>query len=80
MDEAYHDVPLASLAGAVRGERIQAIARLVDTILNMGSFVMDPVVGARSNGARRSLRQAEYDWSRDGRRIECKSSQLVWDP
>lgn len=79
MSRAYHEVPLAFMSVGVRGTRIQAIARLIYSIMNMGSSVMDPVAGVRINGARRSMAQAEYDWSRDGQRIECKSSQLAWD-
>ena len=37
------------------------------------------MAGVTAGGARRAVHQAEYGWRRDGRRVACKSAQLIWD-
>ena len=39
----------------------------------------EPTRGTCCNGARRHATQVEYNFSRDGRKIKCKSAQMSWD-
>ncbi|CAK9020520.1 unnamed protein product [Durusdinium trenchii] len=47
--------------------------------LNPHSTIEEPTQGTRSNGARRSALEADYDFTLDVRKIECKSAQMSWD-
>lgn len=75
----YQYAPLGQLSPTSRALRIQQLVRCVDGMLNPHSLISDPVPGYTANGVRRHVTQAEYDWCRDGSRIECKSGQLTWD-
>lgn len=76
----YKDIPLADMNGSARGLCLQAIARTVDAMIHPDAIIEDAGGGGlRVNGARRGHNQAHYDWTRNGQRIECKSSQLSWD-
>ena len=47
--------------------------------MHPNSKIQDARQGAKCNGRRRAAHQTEYDFSIDGRRIECKSSLVRWD-
>ncbi|CAK0826444.1 unnamed protein product [Prorocentrum cordatum] len=71
--DIYADSPLSVVSSAARGLRIESLVRRVDAILHGGSVITDPdACSDRTNRAR-------YDWKRNDRRIECKSSSLLWD-
>lgn len=72
-------VPLASQATVTRGKVLTAFARRVDADLHPGAVLEDAVLVARSDGKRRGVQSSSYDWSRDSRRVACKSSSLSWD-
>mmetsp|Transcript_87597 Transcript_87597/g.272224 ORF Transcript_87597/g.272224 Transcript_87597/m.272224 type:complete len:170 (+) Transcript_87597:1-510(+) len=68
---------MASLSGSGRGIRLEGIARAVDAMIHRGASIEK--VGAQTS---RTLdvarRNTACDWTRDGRRIECKSAKLCW--
>ena len=70
---------LANLSGTQRGEDLSNLVRDLDATLHPDQEIADPPVGECCNGTRRGRHQAEFDWLRHDRRIECKSSQLQWD-
>jgi len=80
MEVAYQGVPLAELSASSRGRRIERIVRAVDQDLHPGAVLAAPALGTCTDGQRCTRSSAAYDWIRDGRRIECKSGQLRWEP
>ena len=76
--EAYQGCPLADLTPSRRGCLLEKVARSLCKQLNPASVVSDPVPGKRCDGGKRALRQSEYDWMCDGRRVQCKSAKLCW--
>lgn len=78
-ETAYTDSPLAALSPKTRGEVMATLARQVDTDLNPDARFTNPALGVCMGGKRRGWNNAEYDWMRDGCRVECKSAQLSWD-
>lgn len=75
----FRNVPLGQCCPNERAMRIQTLVRCVDGILNPHSLISDPAPGYTISGACRSVYTAEYDWCRNGVRIECKSGQLRWE-
>ncbi|CAE8587190.1 unnamed protein product [Polarella glacialis] len=78
MTEAYKNTPLIHANTSLRGNRLQSIACDVDHILNPSSLFTLAGEDLRSCGRRRGANQGKFDWCRDGRRIEFKSSQVQW--
>lgn len=76
---AFGDNPLIKLGQAERGRVFAKLARVIDAGRYPTSTITDPVSTPCTNGFQRGLYRSEYDWCRDGLRIECKSSQLQWD-
>lgn len=74
--EVYSGAPLAALSPKARGEVIATVARAVMGDLRKEDILIDAFPGQRVDGCRRSQNHAEYDWLCNGRRVECKSSQL----
>lgn len=74
--DLYRGSPLAHLTPKSRGDILASVARSVMADLRNEDRFTDPVPGQYSNGHQRPQCQAEYDWLCNGRRIECKSSQL----
>ena len=74
----FAGAPLASLDAVTRGKVLTAFARGCDAELHPGAVIEDAEAGERVDGVRRGQNTAEYDWRRDGRRVACKSAQLVW--
>ena len=64
--EAYAQHPFNSLMPAARGLFCQRVVQEVDLLCHPGSEIA-------TSTAHRS-----YDWHRDGLRIECKHSRLLW--
>ena len=78
-DHAYNHVLLAHLSELARGSRIENLVRAVDMRLHEHAHFSKPELGYRLGDTRRGIHQAEYDWRRNGRHVECKSSSLAWD-
>merc|ERR1712039_346967 len=76
---AYKGVPLMEKSPAARGLILQSLVRVVDGLVHMNAHIVDATAGRCINGRARGARRAEYDWIRDGSRIECKSAQLSFD-
>ena len=74
---AGHELSL--LSAQRRGKIRERLCKKELARLNPNSKIEEPAPGACCNGARRSVSQAEYDFSIDGQRIECKSAQMSWD-
>ena len=75
----FANLPLAEMPGAPRGRLLTTLAREVDAALHPGALFEEAEAGRDVNGKRRGQNMAPYDWQRDGQRVACKSSQLVWD-
>ena len=61
-----------------RGMILQEFCKKELAQLHPHSTIAEPTRGNRCNGAQRSASQAEYDFSVDGRKVECKSAQMSW--
>ena len=69
--QAFEGVPLADLSAKVRGDMLQSLVRRVDEgWLHPGAAFAD----ADTKDSTRA-----YSWTRDGRRIVCKSAALRFD-
>ncbi|CAE7856433.1 unnamed protein product [Symbiodinium microadriaticum] len=79
MRDAYAGCQLATISPPWRGHILEAAARSIYCRQHPGCVVSDPVPGLRCDGSKRSVNQAEYDWMRDGRRVQCKTGQLCWN-
>ena len=78
MHDAYAGCQLATIPPQWRGLILEAAARSIYCQLHPGSVMADPEPGLRCDGSNRSVKQAEYDWMCDGRRVQCKTGQLCW--
>ncbi|CAE8587410.1 unnamed protein product [Polarella glacialis] len=58
---------------------LESFVRQQDQKLNPGADFQVANAGLCVNGQQRSRGMAEYDWLRDGVRVQLKSSQLGWD-
>ena len=76
-EAAFQGVLLA--ASKARGGRLEQLGREVDAIRHPRAVFADAEPGKCADGSWRSQSNAEYDWMRDGLRVECKSAQLSWD-
>ena len=74
----FANLPLAEMPGALRGRLLTSLARKVDAALHPGALFEEAKAGRDVNGTKRGRDKAPYDWQRDGRRVACKSAQLVW--
>jgi len=75
---AYEGSPLAGISDKRSGDVLATIVREMDAYLHPAADVCDPIPGTGIDGQKLGVNQAAYDWLRDGRRIECKSSRLSW--
>lgn len=75
----FHGLPLATLSGRTRGLVLADVARNIMRERYPDQQIVDSVPGSCVNGQTRGYHMSEYDWLQDGRRIECKSSQLQRD-
>lgn len=80
MSDVFEGVPLSTITPSLRGDVLADVAQKVDAEVNTGSIFETRVPGNCYNGSRHSLKPMEYDWLRDGLRIECKSSKMSWVP
>jgi hypothetical protein len=76
--DAYEGVPLATHSSKARGDILERVARRVMEN-KLGETACDPPSGVRVNGYKRGRTSETYDFMIGGRRIEAKSSQLLWD-
>lgn len=74
--QLYREIPLASMSPPLRGLRVQKIVMEVDNLIHANSTFAEPDPEERIDGKKRGKNMASYDWSRDGKRIEVKHSQL----
>ena len=72
----YHEVPLALVNPTVRGLRVEKIVMEVDQRINANSTFAEPGPEDAIDGKRLGKHRASCDWTRDGKRIEVKHSQL----
>ncbi|CAE8601344.1 unnamed protein product [Polarella glacialis] len=77
--KTYTGLPLADFNGKVRGTIFKSFARQQDQKLNPGADIQDAKAGLCVNGQQRSQGMAEYDWLRDGVRVQFKSSQMQFN-
>ena len=63
---------LSVLSGTRRGKILEQFCKKELARLNPNSKVAEPAEGTRRDGTRRSAYHAEYDFTLDGRKIECK--------
>ncbi|CAE7463580.1 unnamed protein product [Symbiodinium sp. CCMP2592] len=70
--------PLWKLSPSRRGTVLQDVTRAVLQRAYPDSQFHDPVPGNFDSGRARHLQQAQWDWTMDGRRVECKSASLSW--
>ncbi|CAE8613490.1 unnamed protein product [Polarella glacialis] len=77
--KTYKGLPLADFSEAVRGTIFKSFARQQDQKLNPGAAIQDANAGLCVNGRQRSRGMAEYNWLRDGVRVQFKSSQIQWN-
>ena len=75
----FAGAPLASHDAVTRGKVLTGYARRCDADEHPGAVIEDAVAGERVDGRRRAQNMAAYDWQRDGRRVACKSAQLIWN-
>lgn len=75
---AFEGVPLSTFSSKLRGEILSTLVRGIDGELHPGAQIEDAERSKCVNGAQRGRTITEYDWRRDGVRIECKSAQLKW--
>lgn len=78
-EQAYKDIPLSDMTPQRRGLLLQSLVAEIDSMINPGALINQPDIGRCVNGSRRSAATAEYDWLRNGLRVECKSAALMWD-
>ena len=76
--DAYNGVPLATHSPKARGDILERVARRVMEN-KLGETACDPPSGVCVNGSKRGRNQDTYDFMIGGRRVEVKSSQLLWD-
>ena len=77
-EKVYTNTPLAGLGQAQQGMMVEAWVRKVLQEKNPEMEILDPEPGLRRNGSLRGRHQAEYDFLMGGRRVEIKSSRIVW--
>lgn len=77
---AYNGDQLSTVSGSVRGNILAGLARIIYSERHPNSVIGDAVPGRCINGTPRGVYRAEYDWCRNGLRIECKSSMMTWQP
>lgn len=77
-NDIYKGTPIGSLSERTRGVVLASAARLILSDLYPRDEICDAVAGLCANGTRRSQMNAGYDWLRNGRRVECKTSLLQW--
>ena len=72
----YHEVPLASMNPSLRGLAVERMVMELDRLVHANSIFAEPGPEFTIDGKRRGKNTASCDWTRDGKRIEVKHSQL----
>ena len=71
--------PLSLLSSNRRGRILQELCRKELAQMHPNSRIQDAFQRTCCNGRRRGAHQSEYDFSFNERRIECKSSMVMWN-
>ncbi|CAK9070883.1 unnamed protein product [Durusdinium trenchii] len=74
---AGHELSL--LSGQRRGKILEQFCKKELARMKPSSKIEEPTEGTRCDGTRRSRYHSEYDFTMDGRKVECKSSQMSWN-
>ena len=78
--EAFRGLPLGDADGNRRSTVLTALVRAIDAQRHPAALFEQPARGGtRVDGRARSVRQAAYNWRRDGQRVACKSATLTFD-
>ncbi|CAE8599869.1 unnamed protein product [Polarella glacialis] len=77
--KTYQGLPLADLSSASRFSIRESLVRGLDEKLHPGSVFQDAERGQCVNGAIRSRGNLQYNWQRDGIRVQLKSAQITWN-
>ena len=75
----YASSPAAWMNQQDQGKLCQEWAKRMLQQQNPESLILDPEVGRCTNGSSRGRHRAPYDFLMDGRRVEVKSSRLLWN-
>ena len=76
----YCEDPLASSSPQLRGLRVEKSVMEADRrFIHANSTFAEPGLEYTIDGKRRGKSNASYDWIRDGKRIEVKHSQLLFE-
>ena len=78
-EKVYANTPVSGLSQAQQGKMVEVWARKVLQKKNPETKIADSDRGTCCNGSRRGLNMAAYDFLMGGRRVEIKSSRMVWD-
>ena len=76
--DLYAGHPLSGMSPAKRGMLLQGLCKSVLTSTYPHLQLEEPIPGTCVNGRARSMRQASWDWTLGGRKVECKSCRLSW--
>ena len=74
-DHAGHEL---SMLCSKRHRLLKELCKKELVRLNPNSKIEDPIEGVRCDGKRRSAYHAQYDFSMNGRQINCKSARMSW--
>ncbi|CAE8590764.1 unnamed protein product [Polarella glacialis] len=77
--KTYQGLPLAALSSTARSSILESLVRGLDEKLHPGSVFQDAERGRCVDGAIRSRGNLQYNWQRDGIRVQLKTSQLIWN-
>ena len=77
-EKIYAGTPVSHLGQAQQGKVIEEWARKVLQEKNPKAEVLDPEPGTCYNGTRRGWNMTVYDFLLGSRRVEIKSSRMVW--
>ena len=77
-ESIYAGSPVADINHYKQGKFCQAWAKRMLEMQRPESEILDPEPGTDCNGKSNSLYTAPYDFLMDGRKVEVKSSRMVW--
>ncbi|CAE7384948.1 mad2l1-1 [Symbiodinium necroappetens] len=76
--EAYSNDPVFKLHGAQKGRVLQKAIWNSLAKSSPSTQLSKACPGSRVDGGRRAPHQAEFDFTRGGRRVECKGASMTW--
>ncbi|CAE8599868.1 unnamed protein product [Polarella glacialis] len=77
--KTYQGLPLADLSSASRFSIRESLVRGLDEKLHPGSVFQDAERGRCVDGRIRCRGNLQYNWQRDGTRVQLKSAQMKWN-